>query len=183
MPKPRNGPLTVKQKRFIEEYLVDLNGAAAARRAGYNTKGSKQAALKLLMTPVVSDEIQRRMEELRKKCEIDAEYVLKNLREVSERCMQSRPVVNKKGEPVMTETPDGEIVPAYTFDSSGANRSLHLIGLHIGMFVERKEIGKPGEFDELSDEELDDINRQADAEASRRSEGDQEGPVFIPPVH
>ena len=32
--------LTPKQERFCQEYLVDLNAAAAARRAGY----SKQTA-------------------------------------------------------------------------------------------------------------------------------------------
>jgi len=31
-------------------------------------------------------------------------------------------------------------------DSAGANKALNLIGLHLGMFVERAEIGKPGEF-------------------------------------
>lgn len=35
-------------------------------------------------------------------------------------------------------------------DSAGANKALHLIGLHLGMFVERKEVGKPGEFDGLT---------------------------------
>lgn len=33
----------------------------------------------------------------------------------------------------------------YVFDSKGANRSLELIGKHLGMFVEKKEItGKDG---------------------------------------
>jgi hypothetical protein len=35
-------------------------------------------------------------------------------------------------------------------DSAGANKALHLLGLSLGMFVERKETGKPGEFDGLS---------------------------------
>lgn len=35
-------------------------------------------------------------------------------------------------------------------DSAGANKALNLIGLHIGMFVERKEVGKPGEFDGMT---------------------------------
>lgn len=45
-----NGPkgLTDKQKLFVAEYLVDKNGAAAAQRAGYAAKNSKQEAYKLL---------------------------------------------------------------------------------------------------------------------------------------
>jgi phage terminase small subunit len=35
-------------------------------------------------------------------------------------------------------------------DSAGANKALHLLGLQLGMFVERKETGKPGEFDGLT---------------------------------
>ena len=30
--------LTDKQKRFVDEYLVDLNATAAAKRAGYSEK-------------------------------------------------------------------------------------------------------------------------------------------------
>jgi phage terminase small subunit len=32
-------------------------------------------------------------------------------------------------------------------DSAGANKALHLLGLELGMYVERQEIGKPGEFE------------------------------------
>jgi hypothetical protein len=35
-------------------------------------------------------------------------------------------------------------------DSAGANKALHLLGLELGMYVERKEIGQPGEFDGLT---------------------------------
>jgi hypothetical protein len=35
-------------------------------------------------------------------------------------------------------------------DSAGANKALNLLGLELGIFVERKETGKPGEFDGLS---------------------------------
>lgn len=35
-------------------------------------------------------------------------------------------------------------------DLAGANKALHLLGLDLGMFVERKEIGKPGDFDGLT---------------------------------
>lgn len=46
----------------------------------------------------------------------------------------------------------GVVVDAKTQDkpdSAGANRALHLLGLQLGMFVERKETGKPGDFDGL----------------------------------
>ncbi|OIN59099.1 terminase small subunit [Arsenicibacter rosenii] len=40
--------MTVKQKRFVEEYLIDFNGAAAARRAGYSESTARQTAYGLL---------------------------------------------------------------------------------------------------------------------------------------
>ena len=36
-----------------------------------------------------------------------------------------------------------------------ANKALALLGEEIGMFVDRKELGKPGEFSRMSDEELE----------------------------
>jgi phage terminase small subunit len=44
--KPK--PLTIKQLVFVNEFLVDKNGAAAAERAGYPAKSAKQMAYKLL---------------------------------------------------------------------------------------------------------------------------------------
>jgi phage terminase small subunit len=41
-------PLTPKQQRFVAEYLLDLNGAAAARRAGYAAKNAGDVASQLL---------------------------------------------------------------------------------------------------------------------------------------
>lgn len=44
-------PLTPKQARFAEEYVVDHNGAAAAVRAGYSARSAKQIANELLTKP------------------------------------------------------------------------------------------------------------------------------------
>jgi hypothetical protein len=35
-------------------------------------------------------------------------------------------------------------------DFAGANRALHLLGMELGLFTERKEIGRPGEFTGLT---------------------------------
>ena len=47
-------PLTDKQKRFVEEYLVDLSATQAAIRAGYSAKTAEQQAYKLLQKTSVS---------------------------------------------------------------------------------------------------------------------------------
>lgn len=40
--------LTAKQARFVQEYLVDGNGAGAAVRAGYSPRSAKVAACRML---------------------------------------------------------------------------------------------------------------------------------------
>jgi phage terminase small subunit len=37
------GPLSTRQVRFVEEYLLDLNGTKAAIRAGYGTKTARRS--------------------------------------------------------------------------------------------------------------------------------------------
>ena len=49
--------LTDKQKRFVEDYLVDLNATQAAVRAGYSAKTAEQQAYQLLQKTSVSEAI------------------------------------------------------------------------------------------------------------------------------
>ena len=144
-----------------------LSQEAAYIRAGFSPKGARGSATKLLKQNASifqrRDEILAEREKLRsagavaaaEKEQVTKEYVLRGLKTVAERCLQSAMVVNKRGDPVLCETPDGNMAVAYQFDAPGANRSLELLGKEIGMFVERKEQGKPGEFAALTDEQLD----------------------------
>ena len=137
--------LTSKQQRFVEEYLIDLNATKAAMRAGYSKRTARQVGAENLSKPVIATAIQKAMEERSERTGIDQDWVLNNLRSITERCMQVEPVTDSKGDPVFVENAEGGIVPAFTFNSTGANRALELIGKHLGMFVERKEhTGKDG---------------------------------------
>jgi phage terminase small subunit len=49
----RNGALTLKQSRFVQEYLVDGNATQAAIRAGYSRKTAKSIATENLTKPAV----------------------------------------------------------------------------------------------------------------------------------
>lgn len=96
---------------------------------------------------------------------VDRAFVLNGLKTIARRCLQAAPVLNKKGEPVMVEVegPEGEktIVPAFTFEPAGANRAYELLGKEIGMFVDRKESGKPGEFADLKQRSTAEIEAEA----------------------
>ena len=53
--------LTEKQKRFINEYLIDTNATQAAIRAGYSRKSARYTARDLLSRPRIVKEIQEQL--------------------------------------------------------------------------------------------------------------------------
>lgn len=124
--------LTAKQEMFCKEYLIDLNATQAAIRAGYKPANAKQTATENLSKPIIADRIQILFDTRAEKVELNSEWVLRNLEKVANRCMTAEPVM-VKGENGME--PSGE----YKFDSSGANKSLELIGKHLKLFTDKVE--------------------------------------------
>ena len=55
--------LTEKQRRFCDEYLIDLNATQAAIRAGYSPKTAAAIAAENLTKPKVTENIKKRMDE------------------------------------------------------------------------------------------------------------------------
>ena len=56
--------MTDKQRRFVDEYLIDLNATQAAIRAGYSEKTARYIGYENLTKPHISNAIQERMEQL-----------------------------------------------------------------------------------------------------------------------
>lgn len=71
--------LTDKQKRFCEEYLIDINATQAAIRAGYSPKTAEQTASRLLRNVKVQEYIAKRQKELSRSTQITQERVIKEL--------------------------------------------------------------------------------------------------------
>lgn len=71
-------PLTEKQQRFVEEYLIDLNASAAYKRAGYSAKGNaaETCAARLLRNVQVQAAISELRAEQSEKTGVTAEWVL-----------------------------------------------------------------------------------------------------------
>ena len=68
--------LTDRQRRFVREYLVDLNGTQAAIRAGYSRRGAGSRGWTLRQTPAVAAELEAAMAERARVVGITAERVL-----------------------------------------------------------------------------------------------------------
>ena len=75
--------LNEKQKRFVDEYLVDLDATKAAIRAGYAPKTAAQAGYKLVHKSLVSAAIARAQEERSRRTGITADRVLRELARIA----------------------------------------------------------------------------------------------------
>ncbi|HTU18535.1 MAG TPA: terminase small subunit [Gemmataceae bacterium] len=138
---PAARPLTPKQQRFVEQYLVDLNASAAYKRAGYRCRSDAVARVegsRLLANPNIAAAIAAAQAQRSERTQLDQDYVLDNLREVLERCMQRAPVMVREGGR-MVQAIDEEGRHVWTFNSKGALGSLTLLGRHLGMFTEKHQ--------------------------------------------
>ena len=151
--------LNKKQLLFCKEYIVDLNASAAAIRAGYSKKGSRQSAHKLLTNAYIAEEIQNLFDKRAYKTEITAERVLRELAAIS--FIDFKDMFDENGTMLeILEMPEnirrsigGIIVTSNTgkdaqefitknikiIDKRG---SLELIGRHLAMFTDKIKVSK-----------------------------------------
>lgn len=103
-----NKKLTEKQKRFCEEYLIDLNATQAAIRAGYSSKTASRIAIELLNKTHVSKYLTELMRKRSESTKITSEQVVKELEKIA--------------------FSDAEIT------GKEKMKALELLGKHLGMF-------------------------------------------------
>lgn len=85
--------LTAKQRRFCDEYLIDLNATQAAIRAGYSKRSARQIADENMAKPYIRSYIDARMAEKESKLIADQDEVLKYLTSVLRGESQSTEIV------------------------------------------------------------------------------------------
>lgn len=69
--------LSDMQELFVREYLIDLNGKAAAIRAGYSARSAETQASRLLSTEKVRDAVAMQLSIRAKRLGIDADEVIR----------------------------------------------------------------------------------------------------------
>lgn len=74
--------LTPKQKRFVEEYLVDLNATQAAIRAGYSQRTASSIGEENLRKPEIDFAIQAAQAKRSERTEITQDMVLQELAKI-----------------------------------------------------------------------------------------------------
>ena len=75
--------LTNKQKRFCEEYLIDLNATQAAIRAGYKPKNARSSASENLTKPDIQQYMQQLMQQRSQRTGITADDVISELAKIA----------------------------------------------------------------------------------------------------
>ena len=119
--------LTPKQKRFVDEYLVDLNATAAAKRAGYSERTARSIASENLAKPDIQAEIQKRRSALQDKLEISSERMLQEYARIA--FFDPRRLFDDNGKPKDISTLDDDTAAALAgldvleeYEGSGQDR-------------------------------------------------------------
>ena len=114
-PGKPNGKLAPMQQRFIEQYVIDLNGKQSAIRAGYSAHTAEVKASQLLRIVKIQVALARLMEARARDTGLKAAYVIDGLQANLER----------------------SATPGDLYNAQAVNRALELLGKHLGMFVDR----------------------------------------------
>lgn len=72
----KNGALNEREQRFVEEYIIDLNGAGAAARAGYSKKTARVRASQLLANANVAAAVDAALKARSERTKVTADRVL-----------------------------------------------------------------------------------------------------------
>lgn len=132
--------LTEKQDQFCKEYLIDLNATQAAIRAGYSKESARDIGCENLTKPNIRARIGELIDERSKRTLVHADFIVENLVEVSQRCLQKQPVmIFDPVQKAMVQKEDEDGNHVWEFDSGGANKALELLGKHLKMFTDRVE--------------------------------------------
>lgn len=122
--------LTPRQEMFIREYLIDLNGTQAAIRAGYSPKTANEQASRLLANANIRSLVQDQMDKRANDLGIDANYVLRTIKNTIERCSQVEKVI----------LADGTATGEYKFDASAVLKGAELLGKNLKMFTDKIDV-------------------------------------------
>lgn len=75
--------LTIREARFVDQYLIHLNGTKAAIEAGFPKAAASVQAYEVLRRPHIREAIARRGMEVARKAEINALRVLEELASIA----------------------------------------------------------------------------------------------------
>lgn len=127
--------MTKKQKRFCDEYLIDLNATQAAIRAGYSKKTAYSIGVENLKKPDIKKYIDERMAEKQSALIADQDEVLRYLTAVMRGESRSSVVVVESTGDFTSAAREMEKAP----DEKEKLKAAELLGKRYGIYTERTE--------------------------------------------
>ena len=148
--------LTEKQKRFVEEYLVDLNATQAAIRAGYSQDTACEQGSRLLANAKVQAVVAERRKAIANKIEVTQERVAQELAKLAFLDIRKafdaegnlKPIADLDDETAaalagieieVTKLKDQPIVKTHKIKLSDKKGALDSLARHLGMFKDKVE--------------------------------------------
>lgn len=159
--------LNAKQRKFVREYLLDLNATQAAIRAGYSRRTAGSQAHELLKNLEIKKAIQKGMDKAAARYDISKERILKELAIIAYSDLKhhldidpdtgairakgfgempgetSRALKSIKEDRVIKEDADGHKVTVFDkirFELHDKLKALELLGKHRGMFADKVDL-------------------------------------------
>lgn len=164
--------LTDKQRRFVDEYLIDLNATQAAIRAGYSVRTANEQGAQNLAKLSIQDAISRKMAARSRRTGVNAERVVLELAKVAFAKMTD--IVDSNGRIKEDASPDDlaciESIKYKESDNEYGGsverevkiasklKALELLGKHLGMWSDKFNVTVE------KSEKLDDIISQLSGE-------------------
>ena len=127
--------MTAKQRRFCDEYLIDLNATQAAIRAGYSKKTAYSIGEENLKKPELKKYIDSRMSEKESELIADQDEVLKYLTAVMRGQTQAEVVVVENIGDYMSQARTMQKAP----DEKERLKAAELLGKRYGLYTDRIE--------------------------------------------
>lgn len=163
--------LTNKQKRFVEEYIIDLNATKAAIRAGYSEQTAGVIGSENLAKPYIQDAVQAAMVERSRRTGITADRVLAELAKLAFSNMENYMKFDKDGKPELDfaeiSSDQAAAISELTVDTrherdqegdkpaqvtkvrfklADKSRNLELLGRHLKLFTDKVDVNATGNF-------------------------------------
>lgn len=147
--------LTNKQKRFIEEYLIDLNATQASIRAGYSPETAKEIGCENLTKPNIKNEIDKAIAERSRRTGINQDRVLREIAKIA--FVNPSNVINFNQATVKENASDDDLavisgIKIKSIPTDDGNiqerevklydklKALDMLGKHLGMFTDKIEL-------------------------------------------
>lgn len=147
--------MTKKQKRFVDEYLIDLNATQAAVRAGYSPNTAYSIGAENLKKPEIQNAIDERLEQLTSEKTADAQEVIEYLTSVMRGESEGEELINEF-------VGDGCSKPTKVKKAPSEKdrlRAAELLGKRYGIFTEKTELKA-----DVTSEKLADVFKQIGGE-------------------